>query len=86
MPPQNRPQREGVAFACPVSTHRGTCALQDVAARMSSGSVEAVGTAVVVHGTVSERDLANVRDSHPERHVTLDGDVLVLWPGDRPNN
>ncbi|MFF4121318.1 hypothetical protein ACFY0P_49110 [Streptomyces sp. NPDC001714] len=41
-----------------------------------------LGTACVVHG-IGDFDLADlgaVRDRFPGRHVTLDGDVITVWP------
>lgn len=41
-----------------------------------------VGDACVVHGS-SDFDLADlqmVRGRFPGRHVTLDGDVITVWP------
>ncbi|MGW3038142.1 hypothetical protein ACWDCB_44030 [Streptomyces sp. NPDC001178] len=44
--------------------------------------VSYVGDACVLHGS-SDFDLADlswVRDRFPGRHVTLDGDVITVWP------
>ncbi|WP_043687605.1 hypothetical protein [Streptomyces xylophagus] len=55
--------------------------LEIVAAQPTTKSAEALETAVVVQGTFSEKELHDVRTSHPGRYVTLDDNVLVLWPG-----
>jgi hypothetical protein len=80
MPRSSQQQHEKPRFACPVPVHQGVCALQEVAAHPWADSVEAIGSAVVVHGEITEQTVTSIRDSHPGRHVTLDGDVLVLWP------
>ncbi|MEV0634557.1 hypothetical protein AB0I77_06200 [Streptomyces sp. NPDC050619] len=84
MSPAGRSQRDHPGFDCPVPLHHGLCALQGVAMHASTDSIEAIGSAVVVHGTISEEDLTSIEDSHPGRHVVLDGDTLVLWPADKP--
>ncbi|MEW1648385.1 hypothetical protein [Streptomyces sp. NPDC091219] len=68
------------AFTCPASTHDGRCMLEIVVARSTTKSAAAINTAVVVHGAISEKDFTDVRTSHPGRHITLDDNVLVLWP------
>ncbi|MGW3312048.1 hypothetical protein ACWDG9_36315 [Streptomyces sp. NPDC001073] len=55
--------------------------LEIVVAKSTTRSATAIDTAVVVHGAISEEDFAEVRTSHPGRRVTLDDNVLVLWPG-----
>lgn len=55
--------------------------LETVAAQSITSSAEAFNMAVVVHRTFSEKELTDVRTSHPRRYVTLDDNVLVLWPG-----
>jgi hypothetical protein len=55
--------------------------LEIVAAQSTTSRAKALKTAVVVHGMFSEKELHDVRTSHPGRYVTLDDDVLVLWPG-----
>lgn len=67
-------------FTCPVPAHSGPCPLQKVAASDAADSVEAIGSAVVVHGHISIETFTDIRHSHAGRHVTLDGDVLVIWP------
>ncbi|MFI9825212.1 hypothetical protein ACIHFC_32900 [Streptomyces sp. NPDC052013] len=44
--------------------------------------VSHVGGACVVHGSgdFSLADLHTVRARFPGRHVTLDGDVITIWP------
>ena len=80
MPPSRRP-RPSVAFTCPAPTHQGRCMLEVLVARPTTSGATTINTAAVVHGAISEKELADVRTSHPGRHITVDGDVLVLWPG-----
>ncbi|MGW5637643.1 hypothetical protein [Streptomyces sp. NPDC003832] len=44
-----------------------------------------VGDALVVHaaGEFDRDDLNLVRSRFPQRHVTLDGDVITVWPRPR---
>jgi hypothetical protein len=44
--------------------------------------VSYVGDACVVHGSgdFDLFDLSTVRGRFPGRHVTLDGDVITVWP------
>lgn len=44
--------------------------------------VSYVGDACVVHGSgdFDLADLSTVRGRFPGRHVTLDGDVITVWP------
>lgn len=44
--------------------------------------VSYVGDACVVHGSgdFDLADLSAVRGRFPGRHVTLDGDVITVWP------
>ena len=41
-----------------------------------------MGGACVVHGRsdFDLSDLSTVRGRFPDRHVTLDGDVITVWP------
>ncbi|MFB8776323.1 hypothetical protein [Streptomyces broussonetiae] len=45
-------------------------------------AVSYIGTACVVEGTgdFEPADLTLVRHRFPDRHVTLDGDVITIWP------
>lgn len=45
-------------------------------------NVSYVGDACVVHGSgdFDLADLSAVRGRFPGRHVTLDGDVITVWP------
>jgi hypothetical protein len=45
-------------------------------------AVSLLGSACVVEGTgdFDLDDLRLVRDRFPDRHVTLDGDVITVWP------
>ncbi|WP_331732546.1 hypothetical protein [Streptomyces sp. NBC_00989] len=79
--PRFRRPRARAGFTCPAPTHQGLCGLEIVAARSTTSRAKALKTAVVVHGKFSEKELHDVRTSHPGRYVTLDDDVLVLWPG-----
>ncbi|WP_126898053.1 hypothetical protein [Streptomyces sp. WAC 01325] len=63
-----------------MQSHRGLCVLADVIALPSTESVAAIGSAVVLHGTFTDETFAAVRACHPGRLVTLDVDVLVVWP------
>ncbi|MGW1894148.1 hypothetical protein ACWCP6_28455 [Streptomyces sp. NPDC002004] len=49
-------------------------------------SVSWVAGAVVVESDddFDEQDLYLVRHRFPNRHVTLDGDVITVWPASRP--
>lgn len=71
------------AFACPVESHRGTCVLLDVISQPFTHRADAIGSAVVLHGAFSATTLADIRACHPRRLVTVDDDVLVIWPTDR---
>lgn len=44
--------------------------------------VSYIGNACVVHGNgdFDLTDLSTVRSHFPDRHVTLDGDVITVWP------
>ncbi|MDG9709737.1 hypothetical protein [Streptomyces sp. DH10] len=44
--------------------------------------VSYIGSACVVEsaGDFDTQDLALVRHQFPDRHVTLDGDVITVWP------
>lgn len=44
--------------------------------------VSYVGDACVIHGNgdFDPADLSTVRRRFPGRHVTLDGDVITVWP------
>ncbi|MFJ8142690.1 hypothetical protein [Streptomyces sp. NPDC096013] len=55
--------------------------LEIVVAKPTTKSATTINSAVVVHGAISDEDFTEVRTSHPGRHVTLDDNVLVLWPG-----
>ncbi|MET7685201.1 hypothetical protein [Streptomyces sp. NPDC005423] len=78
---RSRQPQTKAAFTCPASTHKGRCTLETVAAKSTTKSATVINTAVVVHGAISEKDFTDVRTSHPGRHITLDDNVLVLWPG-----
>ncbi|MFC5220045.1 hypothetical protein [Streptomyces coerulescens] len=78
-----QPGRDAWSFVCPVQPHRGLCVLADVVALPSTESFEAIGSAVVLHGTFTDETCAAVRACHPGRLVTLDVDVLVVWPSDQ---
>lgn len=82
MPMAGRPAEDIRPFLCPVTRHRGSCVLPGVVARPSTNGAEAIGSAVVLRGTFSNATLAAARTCHPGRLVTLDGDVLVVWPLD----
>ncbi|MGW6954242.1 hypothetical protein [Streptomyces sp. PAN_FS17] len=71
------------SFVCPVQSHRGLCVLTNVIALPSTESVEAIGSAVVLHGAFTDETFAAVRACHPGRLVTLDVDVLVVWPSEQ---
>ncbi|MFJ9752319.1 hypothetical protein [Streptomyces chartreusis] len=77
------PPRDASLFECPVQPHRGLCVLTDVIALPSTESAEAIGSAVVLHGTFTSEAFAAVRACHPSRLVTLDVDVLVVWPSEQ---
>lgn len=49
-------------------------------------AVSFVGDACVVQGSsdFDFADLNTVRHHFPDRHVTLDGDVITVWPAPRP--
>lgn len=79
----SNPPRDASLFECPVQPHRGPCVLTDVIALPSTESAEAIGSAVVLHGTFTDETFAAVRACHPGRLVTLDVDVLVVWPSER---
>jgi hypothetical protein len=78
-----RERRATAAFACRVESHRGTCVLLDVISQPFTHRAEAIGSAVVLHGVFSATTLADIRACHPRRLVTVDDDVLVIWPADR---
>ncbi|MFJ2007849.1 hypothetical protein [Streptomyces chartreusis] len=75
--------RDASSFECPVHPHRGLCVLPDVMALPSTDSAESIGSAVVLHGTFTDETFEAVRACHPGRLVTLDVDVLVVWPSDQ---
>ncbi|MGP4009961.1 hypothetical protein [Streptomyces sp. 4N124] len=39
----------------------------------------------MAHGEFSSETVARIRDSHAGRTVTLDDDVLVIWPPHQAN-
>jgi hypothetical protein len=80
MPMAGQPTEGIRPFLCPVTRHRGSCVLPSVVARPSTNGADAIGSAVVPHGTFSNATLAAARTCHPGRLVTLDEDVLVVWP------
>lgn len=53
---------------------------------LGTQTVSLVGNACVVHGYTDfdTTDLHSVRSLFPERHVTLDGDVITVWPPTTP--
>ncbi len=79
----SQPARGVSPFVCPVQSHRGLCVLAKVIALPSTDSVEAIGSAVVLHGAFTDETFADVRACHPGRLVTLDVDVLVVWPSEQ---
>ncbi|MGY3341064.1 hypothetical protein ACVW0K_007257 [Streptomyces filamentosus] len=70
-------------FHCPVPEHPAACILEALSLREAVWC-EAIDTSVVVHTKHGEEILQvflpAVRADHPTRHVTLDDDVLVIWP------
>ncbi|MFE4413240.1 hypothetical protein [Streptomyces sp. NPDC056821] len=67
-----------------IRNHEGVC--EDVWP-VRTQAVSYVGDACVVQGS-SDFDLADlttVRCRFPDRHVTLDGDVITVWPPARQN-
>ncbi|NML53680.1 hypothetical protein HHL19_26140 [Streptomyces sp. R302] len=71
------------SFRCPVPEHPAACILEALAVR-EAVLCEAIGTSVVVHTEhgeeILEVFLPMIRAGHPTRHVTLDDNVLVVWP------
>lgn len=53
----------------------------------STRTVTRIGRACVIQGLAdfSLDDLRLVRDRFPRRHVTLDGDVITVWPTPLPH-
>ncbi|NNN38257.1 hypothetical protein HLK59_49795 [Streptomyces sp. S3(2020)] len=52
----------------------------------STRAVSYIASACVIEGTgdFTPQDLAVVRGRFPQRHVTLDGDVITVWPATLP--
>ncbi|WP_406436512.1 hypothetical protein OHB14_62205 [Streptomyces sp. NBC_01613] len=61
---------------------RTTATVLDAEWPTRTQDVSYVGDACVVHGSgdFDLTDLSTVRGRFPGRHVTLDGDVITVWP------
>ncbi|MGW0770760.1 hypothetical protein [Streptomyces sp. NPDC002676] len=55
---------------------------------LGTRAVSHIGSACVIEGTgdFAPKDLYLVRRRFPDRYVTLDGDVITVWPPARPRH